>query len=140
LRATAPARRRYTTRIERLSNLPERRRACLLCLSDDGKDVGCVPISFGLDRAALLAEWAGTFAGRAYLFQCRMPDAQQLANISAPRGKSAAQCERQLFQAVINMIVAENSYHEKSLEADNHAGSRSSDDPVGRQRAATRSG
>jgi transposase len=27
-----------------------------------------------------------------------MPAAQQLVNISAPRGKSAAQCERQLFQ------------------------------------------
>src|ERR1700732_3310219 len=59
-----------------------------------------------------------------------MPDAQQLVNISAPRGKSAAQCERQLFEAAINMIVAENSHHEKSFEANNHAGDRNLDDPV----------
>jgi hypothetical protein len=45
-----PARRRYTTGIERLSNLPQRRRARLLRLPDDRQDVGRVLISFGLDR------------------------------------------------------------------------------------------
>ena len=45
-----------------------------------------------------------------------VPDAQKLVNISAPRGKSAAQCERQLFQTAISMIVAENSVMKKVLK------------------------
>jgi hypothetical protein len=45
-----------------------------------------------------------------------MSDAQQLVNISAPRGKTAAQCERQFVCAAISIVVAENSFMKKILK------------------------
>jgi hypothetical protein len=45
-----------------------------------------------------------------------MSDAQQLVNISAPRGKTAAQCERQFVCAATSIVVAENSFMKKVLK------------------------
>jgi hypothetical protein len=43
-------RRGHTSRIERLGNLPQRRRTSFLRLSNDGEHIGRVSVSFGHDR------------------------------------------------------------------------------------------